>query len=275
MLAGLPISERIVDIDGVATAVIEAGDGPPLLLLHGGIECGGAMWAPVVAALARDHRLVVPDVPGLGESAPVPHLDRDTFGRWLAQLADDTGLDRVPVVAHSLIGGLAAEVAAREQDTISHLVIYAAPGIGRYRMPPRLRYVALRFALRPTDRNAERFERFALLDRDATRRRDPDWYDAFAAYTQDRARVRHVKATMRGLVSTGTRPIPDADLAMMDVRTTLLWGRHDRMIPLSFGVDAATRFGWPIHIVEDAAHAPHIEQPEAFVDALRTITAPS
>ena len=60
---------------GISTAVLEGGDGPPLVLLHGGIECGGAYWAPVIARLAENHRLVVPDAPGLGESEPVARLD--------------------------------------------------------------------------------------------------------------------------------------------------------------------------------------------------------
>ena len=84
MLAGLPATTRTIDVHGVSTAVLEAGgDGPGLLLLHGGIECGGAMWAPVLARLARHCRVVVPDMPGLGESAPVPDLDVTAFGEWL------------------------------------------------------------------------------------------------------------------------------------------------------------------------------------------------
>jgi pimeloyl-ACP methyl ester carboxylesterase len=47
-----------------------------------------------------------------------------------------------------------------------------------------------------------------------------------------------------------------------------VWGRHDRMAPLSIGEAAAARHGWPLHVVEDAAHAPHIEQPQAFLTAL-------
>jgi hypothetical protein len=45
MLAGIPVSSRMLEIDGVATSVLEGGDGPPPVLLHGGIECGGVMWA--------------------------------------------------------------------------------------------------------------------------------------------------------------------------------------------------------------------------------------
>ena len=49
LFAGLP-STRMLDVAGVSTAVLEAGEGPNLVLLHGGIECGGAMWTPVIRA---------------------------------------------------------------------------------------------------------------------------------------------------------------------------------------------------------------------------------
>jgi len=271
MLAGLPAATRTVDVDGVSTSVIEAGDGPPLLLLHGGIECGGPMWAPVLTRLARHHRVVAPDVPGLGQSAAVPLLDVDAFGRWLSGVAEHTRLERPTIVAHSLVGSLTARYATSGSPAVGRLIVYAAPGVGPYRMPLRLRYVAIRFALRPTARNAERFDRFALLDLDATRQRDPGWYDAFETYTRSRARDPDVKRTMRRLVARETRPIPDAELDHIDVPITLLWGRHDRMVPLPVGEAAASRHGWPLHVIDGAAHAPHIEQPEAFVDTLTAI----
>ena len=171
MLAGLPATTRTIDVHGVSTAVLEAGgDGPGLLLLHGGIECGGAMWAPVLARLARHCRVVVPDVPGLGESAPVPDLDVTAFGEWLTGVTELTGLEGPTVVAHSLVGTLTARLAASGSRAMGRLVVYGAPGVGPYRMPPRLRYVAIRLAIRPSARNAERFDRFALLDLDANAR---------------------------------------------------------------------------------------------------------
>jgi pimeloyl-ACP methyl ester carboxylesterase len=261
----------MVDVAGVATAIIEVGAGPPLLLLHGGIECGGAMWAPVLTELAQHHRVVVPDVPGLGESAPRDQLDTESFACWLTGVIEQTGLERPTVVAHSLIGTLAARVAPQTSALMKHLVIYAAPGVGRYRMPVRLRYIAIRFALHPTARNSERFARFALLDLDDTQRRDAEWYDAFDTYTRARAREPHVKKTMRQLVATQTKPIPDDELARIDLPTTLLWGRHDRMVPIAIGEEAATRHRWPLHVIERAGHAPHIEQPEAFVETLTAI----
>lgn len=273
MLAGLPGTERTLAVGGVATRVREAGEGPAVLLLHGGIECGGAMWAPVVRTLAARHRVVVPDVPGLGESAPVDRLDAATVDRWLTGLLRELGLDRPVLVAHSLLGSVAARFAARHPELLGRLVLYGVPGIGPYRMPVRLRLIAVRFALRPTARNGERFEAFALLDRDAARRRDPGWFDAFSAYTRQRATVPHVKRTMRRLIADGTRPVPDEELARITVPTALVWGRHDRMVPLAIGAGAAARHGWPLRIVEDAAHAPHVEQPESFVDALVAVAA--
>lgn len=273
MLTGVPATARTIDVDDVATAVIEAGDGPPLLLLHGGIECGGAMWTPVLSLLAEHHRVVVPDIPGLGESAPVARLDVNTFGVWLTALAEHLSLEQPTVVAHSLIGSLTARFATQDTALIGRLVIYAAPAVGAYRMPLRLRYVAIRFAIRPSAHNAERFERFALLDLDAVRGRDPGWFAAFDGYTRARAREPHVKRTMRQLISTGTKRIPDTDLARISVPTTLLWGRHDRMVPFAAAESAATRHGWPLHIIDDAAHAPHVEQPDAFVDTLTAILA--
>ena len=283
LLAGLPVSQLRIDAGGVSTALLEGGAGPPLLLLHGGIECGGAYWAPVIARLVENHRVVVPDAPGLGESEPVARLDDDTFAHWLRELIRLTCEARPILVAHSLFGTRAARFAAAHGDSLSRLIVYAAPGIGRYRMPLRLRIVAISFALRPNERSGARFERFALLDRERTRQRDPAWFDAFSAYVLSRARVPHVKRTMKALVKAGTRRIPDAELQRIGIPAALLWGRHDRMTPLPLAEAASTRLGWPWHVVDGAAHVPHIEQPDRFVDGLaaalragstaRTVTA--
>lgn len=268
MLAGLPLKQRRFDVSGVSTALLEGGTGSPLVLLHGGIECGGAYWAPVIARLVEDHRVVVPDAPGLGESEPLARLDGETFAPWLRELIRLTCDAEPTLVAHSLFGTLAARFAAAHGDSLARIIVYAAPGVGPYRMPLRLRLVAIRFATRPNERNEERFERFALLDRERARRRDPAWFDSFSAYALSRARVPHIKRTMSGLIKTGTKRVPDAELQRIAIPTALLWGRHDRMTPLALAEAASTRLGWPLHVVDDSAHVPHIEQPDGFVDRL-------
>ena len=268
LLAGIALRERQLVVAGAPTVVLEGGDGPPVVLLHGGIETGGAYWAPVVPRLAETHRLVVPDAPGLGASEPMARLDDETVGDWLAALLRLTGDGRPTLVAHSLLGSLAARFAVRHPELLGRLVIYGAPAIDRYRMPPGLVLAAIRFDLRPTLRNHERFERWAFLDPDRTKRRDPEWFETFGAYCVSQGRVRHVKRAMRQLVKAGTRRIAENDLRRIEIPTTLLWGRHDRMAPLRLAESATAALGWPLHVIEDAGHVPHLEQPEAFLEAL-------
>jgi pimeloyl-ACP methyl ester carboxylesterase len=266
MLAGLPVTARRLELAGASTAVLEAGAGPPLVLLHGGIECGGAIWAPIVERLAEHHRVVIPDLPGLGESDPVARLDAATFAAWFTALLAHT-CDEPPVlVAHSLGGSLAARFATEHGERLQRLVIYGAPGVGRYRMPLGLRATAIRFALRPSERNAERFDRWAFFDYDRARGEDAEWFAAFGAYTLARAQVPHVKRTMRALIGLGTKQVPG--LERIEPPATLVWGRHDRFVPLGLAEAARTRLGWPLHVIEDAGHVPHVEQSEAFLEAL-------
>ena len=170
------------------------------------------------------------------------------------------------LVAHSLGGSLAARFATEHGALLERLVIYGAPGVGRYRMPLGLRVTAIRFALRPTERNAERFDRWAFFDFDRVRGQDPEWFAAFSADSMARARVGHIKRAMRDLIKTGTALV--SGLERVAVPASLLWGRHDRFVPLSLAEAAAGRLGWPLHVIEDAGHVPHIEQSDAFLEAL-------
>jgi pimeloyl-ACP methyl ester carboxylesterase len=270
LLAGLPLRERRVELAGAATTLLEGGDGPPLVLLHGGIECGGVYWGPIITRLARSHRLIVPDVPGLGESEPLAQLNVARFGGWLAALLRLIGDEKPALVAHSLVGSLAARFATLQGDWLSRLVIYGTPGIGPYRMPLGLMAAAILLDLRPSERNNERFERWTFYDLTQTRRRDAHWFDAFNTYSLSLASVPRVKRTMRKLIQMGTKQIPEGELRSVKVPTALLWGRHDRMVPLRLAKRASGRLGWPLHVVEDAGHVPHMEKPEAFV---RTLSA--
>jgi pimeloyl-ACP methyl ester carboxylesterase len=171
MLREVAVEHRRPTVDGVSTSLLESGEGPAMILLHGGIECGGVYWAPVIPRLAKTHRLIVPDVPGIGESDPLRRLDTDSFNRWFGSLLRTTGTHQPILVAHSLLGSLAGRFAAQHSDLLQGLVVYGGLGIGRYRLPIGLQLAAIRFGLWPTERNAERFDRWALHDLDGFRRR--------------------------------------------------------------------------------------------------------
>ena len=268
LLAGLEVRERRLQLAGAATSVLEAGAGRPLVLLHGGIECGGVYWAPVIERLATRWRVVVPDVPGLGESEPFDSVDVDSFAAWLTALVEERCAEPPVLVAHSLLGSYAARFAAGGGGELERLLVYGAPGIGAYRMPLGLLVAAIRADLRPSERNQERFLPWPFLDPERTRARDPEWFAAFISYMSACGAVPHTKTTMRRLIKTATKRIPDEELRVIDVPAALLWGRHDRMAPVGLAEEAHRRLGWPLEVVENAGHVPHIEQPEAFVRAL-------
>jgi 2-hydroxymuconate-semialdehyde hydrolase len=269
MLEGLPVTERRLRLAGLSTVVLEGGDGPPLVLLHGGIESGGAYWAPVIERLAESHRVVVPDVPGLGESEPVAELTPDTFAEWFRALLRETCEERPTLVGHSLGGGLSARYAARHAESISRLVIYCGTGVGPYRIPVGLAIRAIMFDLRPSERNAERFDHFAFFDFDKARLRDGEWLAAWSLYARERARVPHVKRTMRRLIRRAKKQVPEAELRRITVPTSLIWGSHDRFVPLSVAEWASARLGWPLRVIDATGHVPHIERPEVFCDELQ------
>jgi 2-hydroxymuconate-semialdehyde hydrolase len=275
-LAGCAVRERRLELAGTSSVVLEAGDGPPVLLLHGGIECGGVYWAKVIAPLAERHRVVVPDVPGLGESTPFPRLNVAHFVEWSDALLRQTCREPPLLVAHSMFGSLAARFAAQARaDALRGLVIYGAPGIARYRLPIGLLLAAIRFGIRPSQRNVERFAHWAFVPPDASRRPDREWFEALLAYVLACAKLAHVQRTMRQLIGIGKQRIPDEDLRRIAIPTALLWGRHDRMVPLRVAEDAHARLGWPLHIVDDVGHVPHVDCPQPFLRALREAFAPA
>jgi pimeloyl-ACP methyl ester carboxylesterase len=91
------------------------------------------------------------------------------------------------------------------------------------------------------------------------------------AYALDRARAPGVNAALKHLMpQLGMPAIPPAELARITVPTTLIWGRHDRQVRLGLAEAASARHGWPLHVIERAADDPAVEQPEAFLQALRS-----
>jgi pimeloyl-ACP methyl ester carboxylesterase/quercetin dioxygenase-like cupin family protein len=123
---------RSVDTNGVRLHVRMGGRGPAVLLLHGYGETGD-MWAPMAADLARDHRVIVPDLRGMGlSSRPPDGYDKRTQAIDMAGLLDALGVRTADLVTHDIGNMVGYALAAQFPDRISRFVLIdaALPGIG-------------------------------------------------------------------------------------------------------------------------------------------------
>jgi pimeloyl-ACP methyl ester carboxylesterase len=269
VLAGAPVTERRFDLAGVSTAVLEGGDGPPVVLLHGQGGWSG-MWLPVITELMSTHRVVAPDLPGLGASeVPDGPPDAARVLAWLGELIQRTCPAPPTLVGASLGASIAARLAIAHPDQVSRLVLVGAGSLARFRPAPGVVLAMIRFIARPSQRTHQGFLRQVAVDPARVRALMGERWAASQAYILDRARTPSVRAANRRLLrELGTKRIPPQELARITVPTSLIWGRQDRVMRLQIAKVASARYGWPLHVIEDAGHF-SMEQPEAFRAALQ------
>ncbi|QES17842.1 alpha/beta hydrolase [Streptomyces venezuelae] len=270
LLAGFPATERRIDLAGIPTAVLEGGDGPPLVLLHGPGEFA-ATWMRVMPELMETFSVVAPDLPGHGASEMGEgHLKADRVLAWLGELIERTCASRPVLVGHLLGGAIAARFACDHGDRLARLVLVDSYGLGRFRPAPRFALAMVRFMARPTERAQDRLMSACMTDLGRLREQLGERMELLEAYALDRARAPGQKAALRSLMPEfAMNPIPVADLARIAVPTSLICGRQDLQVRLKIAEAAGARHGWPLHVIEDAADDPAFEQPEAFLGALR------
>jgi len=269
LLAAMPLTERQLQLAGVSTAVLEGGAGPPIVLLHGPGEFA-ALWARVIPDLVKTHRVVAPDLPGHGASGlPDGRLDGDRVLMWLRELIERTCPSPPALLGHLLGGAIAARFASDHNDRLSELVLVDTFGLGWNRPALRFALPLVAYIAHPTERTRDRFLAQCFSDFDGLRDELGERFEPFGDYSLAWARTKTAKAALRSLMPEfGTRAIPQADLARIEVPTTLIHGRHDLQTRLSVAERASTRYGWPLHVIEDCRDDPAFEQPEAFLDAL-------
>ena len=267
LLAGLPVTERRLQLAGVSTAVLEGGDGPPIVLLQGEFA---AVWMRVIPELVTTHRVIAPDLPGLGASelSDGPP-DAETVLTWLDELIEQTCPIPPVLVGKGPAGALAARFAIEHSDRLDRLVMVDTHGLDRYRPAPGMALTFIGVLLRPTERGLQRgFRHYCFVDLDRVRAEMGERYQWMAAYALERFRTPSVKAAMRSLMRQLAPAIPSRELARIAVPTTLIWGRHDLGVRLKVAEKASARYGWPLHVIENARDDPAIEQPQAFLRAL-------
>jgi pimeloyl-ACP methyl ester carboxylesterase len=208
LLAGLPLTERRLDLAGVPTVVLEGGSGAPMVLLHGPGEFG-LTWLPVLEQLARAHRLVVPDLPGHGASGlPDGDLDTDVMLRWLDELIA-RACPAPPVVVGRVVGGaLAARHAIEHPGRSAGLVLVDTLGLVPFAPNPRFMLAMQRFLAQPTEQTYERFMALCAFDVDGARQRLGNRWEPFARYAVDLAARPGVQAAMGAVIGSLRCPSP-------------------------------------------------------------------
>ena len=191
LLAGVPVSERRLELAGVSTAVLEGGDGPPVVLLHGQGGWAG-VWLPAIAGLAGSHRVVAPDLPGLGASrATEGPPGAETALAWLGELIDQTCATPPVLAGVSLGGSIAARFAAAHPDRLAGLVLISMGGlVGKVRLRPRMLLALVRHNLRPSERTALAMLRQVSVDVERARDRMGPRWEPFRSYSLVLSRSR-------------------------------------------------------------------------------------
>jgi pimeloyl-ACP methyl ester carboxylesterase len=255
-----------------------AGTGPAVVLIHGMLN-SSSHWQSVAMNLARDHTVLAPDLIGHGDSA-APRGDY-SLGAHAASIRDlmaAIGIERASIVGHSLGGGVAMQLFYQFPQRVERLALISSGGLGR-EVSPMLRTAAL--------------PGFSALLSTTIR---PRLLSALAG-TGRRLRERglgggvHLQAVARAL-----RPLENAEAreaflqtlrSVIDVRgqrvsatdrlylletmpTMIVWGERDNTIPLAHGRHAHEAIPHSLFsTLPDAAHFPHLEDPEGLSRLLR------
>lgn len=267
------VSSDTVTIDGIRIHYLEAGNGPPVVLLHGGIiDAAHVSWPPVLERLAADCRVVAPDLLGYGESdlpdGPYSiQRHTDVLIRFLEAL--DSG--PVTLVGLSMGGGVAIQIALDRPDLVDRLVPIDAYGLGAELPNGLLSYALARvqvfnkFAI-ALFRRSRRLTRASLggivhdLDSLSTEAVDA----VFAEVKRPTAGVAFRRFRAAEITRHGYRTTFLDEFEDVSVPTRLLHGVHDEMFPLAWAERAVDRIpDATLTVLDDCAHWAPRENPEA------------
>lgn len=250
---------------GCKVRVLEAGQGVPVVFLHG----AGGLFAenPFLETLAQRYRVFAPELPGYGESTGEEQLeDMLDFTLHGFDVIDALGIEKPHLVGHSMGGMIAAEMACIAPHDIAKLVLVAPAGvwIPEHPIPDLFSFLPHEFAQRL-------FHDRALGEQLLTGGLDLRNMDALVEFYIGNAR-------RLGMAGKILFPIPNRRLSKRLYRlrapTLLVWGAEDGLIPPLYA--KRWRELVPAAELEEIGAAGHMvpyEKPEAFVAALSRFLA--
>jgi pimeloyl-ACP methyl ester carboxylesterase len=267
-------TEEFVRVQGARMRCLIAGDGPPLLLLHGLLGTADA-WGPATQRLAASSRIYAPDALGIGGSDRVPKLDvslHATADR-LIELMDAKGVGRADIVGTSHGGSVALMLAALHPERVRSLVLHAANPFSDI-ADPLIRFYRTAlgrwFASRlPTVPAGVQSLALGRMYGDATRVRNGSLERYIASL-----RVPGTVSYILSILDRWELDMATLEAALPSVRKVpalLLWGDRDRAVSLRSGERLAEYFDRAaLVVIPGAGHLPHEEVPVAFAAAINS-----
>jgi pimeloyl-ACP methyl ester carboxylesterase len=133
--AGQAPQSRFADVNGVRLHYLIAGQGDPVVLLHGFAETSH-MWLPLIPELARTHTVIAPDLRGAGQSStPAEGYTKTVMAQDIQALAHSLGYEHIQIVGHDIGLMVAYAYAAQYPSEVDRIVLMDAflPGVGNWR----------------------------------------------------------------------------------------------------------------------------------------------
>jgi pimeloyl-ACP methyl ester carboxylesterase len=263
--------ERFLDARGSRLRYLVAGEGEPLVLVHG-LGGAAANWLALAPLLLPGRRLIVPELPGHGGSSPLPAAPSlSPYADRLGLLLEHEGATPAAVVGHSLGGAVALRLALRRPESVSALVLAAAAGISSTTRSARYA-LTVTGILKPGRKIAphrRRVARSALLKRLVFGRwgaSDPPALppEVVEALLAGPARHTDTVSAATALVRDDVRP----DLERISCPVLVLWGARDNQLPVDDAFDYARRLRAPLRVIADCGHLLIVERPVACADAI-------
>ena len=270
--------ERIAEVRGTRLRYLAAGEGEPLLLVHG-LGGAAANWLALAPLLLATRRLLVPELPGHGGSSALPAAPSlNAYADRLGIVLEQEGIASAGVVGHSLGGAIALRLSIRRPDAVSALVLAGAAGISSGRRNARYA-LTITGIVKPGRRLAPHRRRIA---RSNTLKRvvfgrwgasDPPALptELAEAFLSGPARHTDTVSAAQALV----RDDPRADLDRVRCPSLVLWGARDNQLPVEDAFDYARRLRARLRVIADCGHLLIGERPDACADAIEDFLASS
>jgi 2-hydroxy-6-oxonona-2,4-dienedioate hydrolase len=251
----------------------EAGDGPPLLLLHGsgpGVT-GWRNYRGNLARFAEHFRCLVLEFPGFGVSDPTDQHPMVAAPASVLRFLDALGLDRVDVVGNSMGGIVGLQVAAAHPERVRRLVTIG--GIGRNIVSPGPGEginLLVEFTEEPTRERLVQWLHSMVYDPAVVTEEliEERWAQATDPETLASARRMYGRKAMQARAAAAAAsdtPPYWAMLHKIQARTLITWGRDDRVSPLDMALlPMRTIPDAELHVFPNCGHWAMVEAKEAF-----------